>query len=149
MLDMNPRRLIAIAGGGPAGSLAGALLSAEGYDVHIFDEKLAWEKPCGGGLTYKALRQYPFLVEAGGENKSAEGKSAASKSAASNSIDHCELISPSGKRVRFRMQHPVAIFSRLALNGLLLERAQSAGATVRCERVTKIEGSAATITRSI
>ena len=29
----------------------------------LFDEKLAWEKPCGGGLTYKAYSQYPFLIE--------------------------------------------------------------------------------------
>ena len=30
----------------------------------IIDEKLAWEKPCGGGLTHKALLRYPFLAEA-------------------------------------------------------------------------------------
>ena len=29
----------------------------------VFDEKLAWEKPCGGGLTWKAYSQYPFLAE--------------------------------------------------------------------------------------
>ncbi|MGA9530009.1 MAG: NAD(P)/FAD-dependent oxidoreductase [Terriglobales bacterium] len=134
---MNALHSIAIVGGGPAGALAGALLAAAGVEVHIFDEKLAWEKPCGGGLTFKALQQYPFLAEAG-----AQSKSDASKSGASNFIEHCELIAPSGKRVRFRMQHPVAIFSRLALNGLLLERAQFAGASVRRERVTKIEGGA-------
>ncbi len=124
---MNGRNSIAIVGGGPAGCLAGALLATAGNDVHIFDEKLAWEKPCGGGITFKALQQYPFLAEARAESKS---------------IEHCELISPSGKRVRFRMQHPVAIFSRLALNGSLLDRARSAGATVHGERVPKIEGSA-------
>lgn len=102
-------------------------MSAGGRDVHVFDEKMAWEKPCGGGITYKALQHYPFLAEAGAESKS---------------IEHCELISPSGKRVRFHMRHAVAVFSRLALNGLLLERARSAGATVRGERVTRIEGSA-------
>ena len=34
-----------------------------GSDVILIDEKLAWEKPCGGGLTYKAYSQYPFLIE--------------------------------------------------------------------------------------
>jgi len=29
----------------------------------VFDEKLAWEKPCGGGLTYKAYDQYPYLLK--------------------------------------------------------------------------------------
>ncbi|MFZ0798118.1 MAG: hypothetical protein WCA13_09145 [Terriglobales bacterium] len=120
---MRTREPIAIVGGGPAGALAGALLAAGGKDVVLFDEKLAWEKPCGGGLTHKALRQYPFLADAGGE---------------SNLIDRCELISPSGRRVRFHMQYPVAIFSRMALNGLLLERARGAGADVRHERVTRI-----------
>lgn len=116
---------IAIVGGGPAGALAGALLAAGGRKVLLFDEKLAWEKPCGGGLTHKALRQYPFLIDVGKH---------------SNPVTHCELISPSGQRVRFRMQYPVAIFSRLALNGLLLERAQNAGVDVRRERVTRISG---------
>lgn len=131
--DMNAHHPIAIVGGGPAGALAGALLAEEGRDVLLFDEKLAWEKPCGGGITHKALRQYPFLADAGSE---------------SNPVEHCELISPSGQRVRFQMQHPVAIFSRLALNGLLLERARRAGSEVaarvdvRHERVTRISGTA-------
>lgn len=126
---MNPGESIAIVGGGPAGALAGALLAAGRSNVHVFDEKLAWEKPCGGGLTFKALRQYPFLADAGAKSNS-------------NSVERCELISPSGNRVRFRMQHPVAIFSRLALNGSLLERAEKAGAILFRERVTQITGHA-------
>jgi len=118
---------IAIVGGGPAGALAASLLAAAGRDVAVFDEKLAWEKPCGGGLTWKALQQYPFLSEAGTQSKS---------------VEHCELVSPSGQRVRLRLRHPVAIFSRLTLNGLLLERARSAGACVFREHVTTIGGSA-------
>ena len=124
---------IAIVGGGPAGALAGALLAEGGKNVLLFDEKLAWEKPCGGGLTHKALQRYPFLADAGSE---------------SNPVEHCELISPSGQRVRLHMQYPVAIFSRLALNGLLLERARRAGTGVdgrvdirvdiHQERVTRI-----------
>jgi flavin-dependent dehydrogenase len=124
---MSTQHPIAIVGGGPAGALAGALLATGGRNVLLFDEKLAWEKPCGGGLTHKALQQYPFLADAGSE---------------SNPVEHCELISPSGQRIRFHMQYPVAIFSRLALNGLLLERARRAGVDVRVdihhERVTRI-----------
>jgi flavin-dependent dehydrogenase len=120
---MNEQHPIAIVGGGPAGALAGAMLATEGRKVLLFDEKLAWEKPCGGGVTHKALQQYPFLAEAGSEG---------------NPVEHCELISPSGKSVRFQMQHPVAIFSRERLNGLLLDRARRAGVNVRQERVTRI-----------
>jgi flavin-dependent dehydrogenase len=117
----------AIVGGGPAGALAGQLLAERGRKVLLFDEKLAWEKPCGGGLTHKALQQYPFLLQAGAE---------------SNSIEHCELVSPTGRRVRFDLRYPLAIFSRLALNGLLLDRALDAGVEVRKERVIQISGSA-------
>ncbi len=124
---------IAIVGGGPAGALAGALLGARGGNVLLFDEKLAWEKPCGGGLTDKALRQYPFLADAGNGANPVEHNSVEH-----NSVEECELISPSGQRVRFQMQYPVAIFSRLALNGLLLERARRAGVEIHQERVTRI-----------
>jgi len=116
---------IAAVGGGPAGALAASLLAAKGKRVLLFDEKLAWEKPCGGGLTHKALQQYPFLAEAETDRAF---------------LEHCELISPSGQRVRFHLRYPLAIFSRFALNGLLLERAAKSGAEIHKERVTKIAG---------
>jgi len=123
---MTPQR-IAIIGGGPAGAFAAAELARAGREALLFDEKLAWEKPCGGGLTHKALARWPFLQEAEVDR---------------NWIDHCELIAPSGRTVAFQLDRPIAIFSRLALNGLLLERASEAGARVMRERITRIEGSA-------
>jgi flavin-dependent dehydrogenase len=120
---MSEQHPIAIVGGGPAGAMAGSWLAEGGKKVFLFDEKLAWEKPCGGGVTHKALQQYPFLANAG---------------SAGNPVERCELISPSGKSVRFRLQHPVAIFAREKLNGLLLQRARRAGVDVRQERVTQI-----------
>jgi len=123
--NMSTQAPVAIIGGGPAGALAASLLGAGGKNVLLFDEKLAWEKPCGGGLTHKALEQYPFLTEAGNGG---------------NPIEDCELISPSGQRVRFQMQHPVAIFPREKLNRLVLERALCAGVKVCNERVTRIAG---------
>ena len=122
---MNEHLPIAIVGGGPAGAFAGELLATGGRKVLLFDEKLAWEKPCGGGLTHKALRQYPFLGEARAESKF---------------IQRCILTSPSGHHARFELRHPVAIFSRLALNGMLLERALRSGVELRKERVTRISG---------
>ncbi|MBO0910393.1 MAG: NAD(P)-binding protein, partial [Acidobacteria bacterium] len=71
----------AVVGGGPAGALVAAALARGGREVLLFDEKLAWEKPCGGGLTGKALARWPFLGEAGVER---------------NWIDRCELVAPSG-----------------------------------------------------
>jgi flavin-dependent dehydrogenase len=112
---------IAIVGGGPAGARASELLARGKRDVLLFDEKMAWEKPCGGGITHKALTEYPFLAEA-----------------RHHSVAHCELISPSGQRVRLNMQYPVAIFSRFALNELLLERARAAGVEMVKARVTRV-----------
>ena len=118
---------IAVVGGGPAGALAASILARAQKRVLLFDEKLAWEKPCGGGVTHKALKQYPFLADAKIERAFQK---------------HCELISPSGRRVRFHLRYPLAIFSRCTLNGLLLDRARNAGAEIRQQRVTRIEGSA-------
>src|ERR1700741_1253042 len=55
-------RQIAIVGGGPGGAMCGERLARSSYDVTLYDEHLAWEKPCGGGLTHKAIQAYPFLL---------------------------------------------------------------------------------------
>ena len=54
---------VAVLGGGPSGAFAAERLAAAGVQTVLIDEKLAWEKPCGGGLTYKAYHQYPFLID--------------------------------------------------------------------------------------
>src|SRR5579859_162178 len=118
---------IAVIGGGPAGALAAAELARAGREVRLFDEKLAWEKPCGGGLTDKALAQWPFLRDAQVQR---------------NWVSYGELIAPSGRRVRFSLERQIAIFSRLKLNGLLLDRARDAGARLLLERVLQIDASA-------
>jgi geranylgeranyl reductase family protein len=115
---------IAIIGGGPAGALAAANLARAGLEVIVFDEKLAWEKPCGGGITHKALVEWPFLCDAQVER---------------NWVSDCELISPSERRVSFHLDHPIAIFSRCVLNGLLLQKAREAGAKIVHDHVPGLE----------
>ena len=119
---------IAIVGGGPAGALCGERLASRGFQVTIFDERLAWEKPCGGGLTHKAIEAYPFLLDGQQPKKI---------------VRTAELISGGGHRARFEMSHPIVIYARTVLNGLLLDRAVAAGCTAVCSRVTGIntEGS--------
>ena len=121
---MRPKR-VAIIGGGPAGAFAAAELARGGHSVLLFDEKLAWEKPCGGGITPKAVTRWPFLRDAAIER---------------NWTTHCELTAPSGRNVVFPLNSQIAIFSRIALNGLMLERARSAGAQVLRERIVNIDG---------
>jgi flavin-dependent dehydrogenase len=120
-----PFPTIAILGGGPAGGRAGALLASSGYHVRIFEEKPDWEKPCGGGITHKALAEYPFLAEAVVER---------------NWIDTCQLVSPGGHSISLKLDHSIAIFSRRILNNLLRDRARAAGARVVAQRVIGISG---------
>lgn len=115
---------IAIVGGGPAGAFCGERLATAGFDVTLFDERLAWEKPCGGGLTQKAVQLYPFLAD-GPEPKRA--------------VHQAELISGRGQRVRFDLGSPIVIYSRKVLNGLLLDRAGAAGCRTVCSRVTQVK----------
>jgi len=114
---------IAIVGGGPAGALCGERLASSGFTVTIFDERLAWEKPCGGGLTYKAIETYPFLLDSPHPKKI---------------VRTAELISSRGHRARFEMERPIVIYARKVLNGLLLDRAVAAGCTTVCSRVTSV-----------
>ena len=114
---------IAIVGGGPAGALCGERLASAGFQVTIYDERLAWEKPCGGGLTHKAIEAYPFLLDSPQPKKI---------------VRKAELISSSGHRAQFEMNHPIVIYARKVLNGLLLDRAVAAGCTAVCSRVTNV-----------
>jgi flavin-dependent dehydrogenase len=111
---------VAILGGGPAGAFAAEQLASAGLDVLVFDEKLAWEKPCGGGLTYKAYSQYPFLIE---------------NSTPKRLITETILAAPHGGEVSLKLDDPLLIYSRLDLNRMLLERAERAGAQIEKARV--------------
>ena len=104
---------VAILGGGPAGAFAAAQLASAGLKVQLFDEKLAWEKPCGGGLTYKAYSRYPFLID-----------NATPKRIVTETV----LGAPHAGEVSLQLQDPLLIYPRFDLNQMLLERAERAGA---------------------
>lgn len=115
---------VAVLGGGPAGAMAAQRLASAGLRTIIVDEKLAWEKPCGGGLTYKAYSQYPFLVENDTPKKF---------------VSHTVLNAPGAGGVRMTLTRPMVIYSRMDLNRLLLERAERAGAQVEKTRVLGLD----------
>jgi flavin-dependent dehydrogenase len=117
-------RSIAVIGGGPSGALCAERLRSAGFDVWLFDDHLSWEKPCGGGLTHRALSAYPFLLD---------------DTYPKRLIHHAELISPKGDRARLNLHHPIAVYSRAVLNGLLLERAERAGCRIIRSRVSSVE----------
>ncbi|MFN0102738.1 MAG: geranylgeranyl reductase family protein [Bryobacteraceae bacterium] len=116
-------KTVAVLGGGPAGAFAARQLAVAGVRTILFDEKLAWEKPCGGGVTFKAYRQYPFLLESGRFRSVAQT---------------CLHTAESGA-ARLSLNKPMLIFSRKELNQLLLDRAAAAGAELRQARVLGLD----------
>jgi geranylgeranyl reductase family protein len=117
---------VAVLGGGPAGAFAAERLANAGLETVVFDEKLAWEKPCGGGLTYKAYNQYPFLIDNDIPKKF---------------ITETYLAAPKAGAVKMGLSRPLVIYSRLDLNRMLLDRAEKAGAQLEKTRVLEIERS--------
>lgn len=119
---------VAVLGGGPAGAFAAEQLSSAGLDVALFDEKLAWEKPCGGGLTYKAYGRYPFLLDNSIQKKL---------------VGRTVIGAPAAGEVALSLERPLLIYSRYELNRLMLERAESAGVQLEKTRVLAIRRSPA------
>ncbi len=115
---------VAILGGGPAGAFAAEQLARAGIRVRLFDEKLAWEKPCGGGLTFKAYSQYPFLID---------------NPTPKRFVTETMLSAPRAGEARLKLDEPLLIYSRFDLNRMLLERAERAGAQIEKARVTGME----------
>src|SRR5215213_443504 len=110
---------VLIVGAGPAGSFAAERLARAGARVALFDGRPAREaKACGGGVTSKALKAWPFLLEAGGR-----------------AVTEVEMVSPAGDGVRLKLAEPFAIYSRCAFDSYMRARAERAGARVFDYRV--------------
>ena len=120
---------ISIIGAGPAGATAAERLVRSRSDLRVllFEERPDWEKPCGGGLPYKVLERYPFLLETAEPHFVTRD---------------CEFVAGNGDAARFMMRRPLAVYSRRVLNRLLLARARNAGAEIITDRVIEIERSA-------
>lgn len=115
-------KTVAVLGGGPAGAMAARQLSAAGVRAILFDEKMAWEKPCGGGVTFKAYDKYPFLLTSG----------------KFRAVRQSCLHTASAGAARLTLHQSMLIFSRRELNQLLLDRAAESGAELRRERVLEM-----------
>ncbi|HEX8188732.1 MAG TPA: NAD(P)/FAD-dependent oxidoreductase [Pyrinomonadaceae bacterium] len=110
---------VLIVGAGPAGSFAAERLARGGARVALCDGRPAGEaKACGGGVTSKALKAWPFLLEAGGR-----------------AVTEVEMVSPAGEGVRLKLAEPFAVYSRCAFDSYLRARAERAGARLFERRV--------------
>src|SRR6266571_496453 len=111
---------VLIVGAGPAGSFAAERLAREGVSVALFDGRPPDEpKACGGGVTSKALKAWPHLLEAVGRM-----------------IDELDLYSPSGKYLHLKLDEPFAVYSRIAFDTFLRERAREAGTQVFAKKIS-------------
>src|SRR6201996_6856611 len=117
-------KTVAVLGGGPAGSSAAERLAQAGMRTIVIDEKLAWEKPCGGGITYKAYSQYKYLIENDTPKKL---------------VTDTLLAAPKAGEYKMALTRPLVIYSRIDLNGVLLRRAEAAGAEIEKERVLGLQ----------
>ena len=111
---------VLIVGAGPAGSFAAELLAKGGAKVALFDGRPEGEpKACGGGVTAKALKAWPQLLNAVGRT-----------------VTELDLYSPSSKRLHLQLEEPFAIYSRIAFDCYLRDRARDAGAQVISEKIS-------------
>jgi geranylgeranyl reductase family protein len=115
-----------VVGAGPGGSVAAYHLARGGASVLLLDRaRFPRDKPCGGGLTGRALRQLPFSVDPVVEDV----------------VDCFELRLRYGRSHDRRGREPLALMTqRRRLDAYLAERAAEAGADFRdgC-RVSTVE----------
>jgi len=111
---------VAIVGAGVGGSYLAYLLSKRGIDTLVFDPRTPHEKLCGGGVTPKAIADFPLLSEL---------------PCPRNEVWKAVLISPSDLATRLELEKPLTIFNRRDLDYALLTKARDLGAYLRAERV--------------
>jgi geranylgeranyl reductase family protein len=115
-----------VVGAGPAGSTAAFRLSRAGARVLLLDrERFPRDKPCGGGLTARAVRQLPVSVEPVVEDV----------------VRRCRLGLRYGTQFERGSEQPLVLMTqRRRLDAHLAEQAAAAGAQFRdAVRVTALE----------
>ena len=122
-----PRRYdVAIVGAGPAGAWAAHQLARAGVQVALLDGTHPREKPCGGGVTARALS---VVGDAG------DGPSTAIDSASFAYADRRAVVPLKNGPARPRLE----VFARREFDARLLARARAAGTVVVTERVSQVE----------
>ena len=121
-------------GAGPAGALLSYRLARDGAAVTVFDASHPREKPCGGGLTAKALALLPAAP--------------ADDPLPVRWVEACRFESGAGHGVELDLGQPVAVGARREVDAWLLRRAVQAGAVHVAERVVGVDPSGALRTAS-
>ena len=115
---MNPD--VAIVGAGPAGARAAFVLARAGARVAIFDPSHPREKPCGGGVTGRALSLVADAIAPG-----------ASPATVVRSVRFTGGVGTDAASVPLPTADALVVASRAAFDRALLTAAEAAGAAAR------------------
>jgi len=118
---------VAVVGGGPAGATCARLLARAGARVTLFEASPSHEKPCGGGVPARVLREFPELTHPSLPRRAAT---------------EVLLFGPADAESRLRLRGGLHLFSRRQLDGFLRARAEVEGAAVVAARVSSAARSA-------
>jgi len=119
---------VIVVGGGPAGSIAAINLSCAGYQVAIIEKnRLFGNKACGGGITSRILKRFPYLrsdIDA----------------VTLNTISEIYFYSPTLKVVRNKSDIPFYLMvERVGFGSMLMEKCRNSGVTViPSSKVTRV-----------
>ena len=126
---------VAIVGAGPSGSRAAYVLARNGARVTLFDGSHPREKPCGGGVTGRALALVSDAID---------------PASFSHTVIRSARFTQSGSRLDTLPEKPavgarvlldddaLVVVSRAVFDARLLAAAQQAGAALIAERATGI-----------
>ncbi len=121
---------VAVVGAGPAGAWAAARLASGGASVALIDGSHPREKPCGGGVTGRALALLGSSIDC-----LVDGVPIESASFAFGDRVATMPLAESGQPPR------LAVVPRRTFDGYLVDRAVRAGATLFQTRATDVLGS--------
>jgi geranylgeranyl reductase family protein len=113
----SPGAPILIIGAGPAGATAARALAHAGVPVRLLDRAaFPRNKPCGGGISMRALRRFPYLE-------------AALPRIATHTVARLHLEGPGGESTTVESDDPAALLiRRVEFDALLVSLAVEAGA---------------------
>ena len=113
---------ITVVGGGPGGCWTAILLARRGHSVTLFDPQAPWEKPCGGGITFRALDRFDIF----------------SGDLPRKKIEEITVFFGDKSSVKVVPHRPLVIVSRKELGQALVDEATRCGVQVHQERVTHL-----------
>lgn len=113
---------VAVVGGGPGGCWSAIGLAKRGHSVTLIDPQAPWEKPCGGGVTTRALERFEIF------NRDLPRKN----------IEEITFSFGDRNTVNLAPLQTLSIVSRKELGRYLLTETARAGVSFVQDRVTQV-----------